>query len=95
MAEADHAKGNRPIEAVVAAHAALVGQQREFLQATKAYNLDIAEYAMAVADASVPDDRFVSMLIGTPIQWRQQQPVQPVAPPASPTAPTASGTLGP
>ena len=98
MAEADHAKGNRPIEAVVAAHAAIVGQQREFLQATKAYNLDIAEYAMAVADASVPDDRFVSMLIGTPIQWRQQQqqqPVQPVAPPASPTAPTASGTLGP
>ena len=98
MAEADHAKGNRPIEAVVAAHAAIVGQQREFLQATKAYNLDIAEYAMAVADASVPDDRFVSMLIGTPIQWRQpqqQQPVQPAAPPASPTAPTASGTLGP
>jgi outer membrane protein TolC len=96
MAEADHAKGNRPIEAVVAAHATLVGQQREFLQATKAYNLDIAEYAMAVADASVPDDRFVSMLIGTPIQWRQQQqPVQPAAPPASPAAPTASGTLGP
>jgi len=91
MAEADHAKGNRPIEAVVAAHAALVGQQREFLQATKAYNLDIAEYAMAVADASVPDDRFVSMLIGTPIQWRQQQP----APPTSATPPAASGTLGP
>jgi hypothetical protein len=74
MAEADHAKGNRPIEAVIAAHAALVSQQREFLQATKAYNLDIAEYAMAVADLSVPDDRFVSMLIGTPIQWRQPPP---------------------
>jgi hypothetical protein len=72
MAEADHAKGNRPIEAVIAAHAALVGQQREFLQATKAYNLDIAEYAMAVADLSVPDDRFAAMLIGAPIQWRQQ-----------------------
>lgn len=70
MAEADHAKGKRPIEAVVAAHDALVDQQREFLQATRAYNLDIAEYAMAVADLSVPDDRFVSMLIGTPIQWR-------------------------
>ena len=74
MAEADHAKGQRPIEAVIAAHAALVGQQREFLLATKAYNLDIAEYAMAVADLSVPDDRFVSMLIGSPIQWRQPQP---------------------
>jgi hypothetical protein len=88
------------VAAVTAAggNAAIVGQQREFLQATKAYNLDIAEYAMAVADASVPDDRFVSILIGTPIQWRQpqqQQPVQPAAPPASPTAPTASGTLGP
>jgi hypothetical protein len=85
-AEADHAKGKRPIEAVIAAHAALVGQQREFLQATKAYNLDIAEYAMAVADLSVPDDRFVSMLIGTPIQWRPTPP-RP--------APVTSGTLVP
>lgn len=74
MAEADHAKGNRPIEAVVAAHAALVGQQREFLAAVRSYNFDIAEYAMAAADASVPDDRFVSMLIGTPVASR------PVAP---------------
>jgi outer membrane protein TolC len=100
MAEADHAKGQRPIEAVIAAHAAVVSQQREFLQATKAYNLDIAEYAMAVADASVPDDRFVSMLIGTPIQWRQPPPAPPPSspPPASPAAaaaPAASGTLGP
>jgi hypothetical protein len=89
MAEADHAKGQRPIEAVIAAHAALVSQQREFLQATKAYNLDIAEYAMAVADLSVPDDRFVSMLIGTPIQWRQTPPA------TSPPAPATSGTLVP
>jgi len=71
MAEADHAQGKRPIEAVIAAHAALVGQQREFLQATKAYNLEIAEYAMAAADLSIPDDRFAAMLIGAPIQWRQ------------------------
>ena len=27
---------------------------------------------MAVADASVSDDRYVSMLIGTPIQWKPQ-----------------------
>lgn len=88
MAEADHAKGQRPIEAVTAAHAAVTGQQIEFVTIMKAYNLDIAEYAMAVADLSVPDDRFVSMLIGTPIQWRPQ----PVA--ATPTAPkpTSSGT---
>jgi hypothetical protein len=91
MAEADHAKGQRPIEAVTAAHAALTGQQREFVKVMKAYNLDIAEYAMAVADPSVPDDRFVSMLIGTPIQWRPQpagagEPpavAPPVAPPVA------------
>jgi len=96
MAEADHAKGRRPIEAVIAAHAAVVGQQREFLLATRAYNLDIAEYAMAVADLSVPDDRFVSMLIGSPIQWRPTPP--PAAPPAAevpPAAAATSGTLGP
>lgn len=88
MAEADHAKGQRPIEAVVAAHEALVGQQHEFLVATKAYNLDIAEYAMAVADASVADDTFVSMLIGTPIQWRQPTPA------GQPAASATSGTMG-
>ncbi len=79
MAEADHAKGRRPIEAVVAAHAALVGQQREFIAAVQAYNLDIAEYAMAVADLSVADERFVSMLIGAPIA------VRPAFPPAEPS----------
>jgi hypothetical protein len=66
MAEADHAKGQRPIEAVVAAHAAVVAQEREFLRAVLSYNTDIAEYAMAVADLSVPDEAFVAMLIGSP-----------------------------
>lgn len=84
MAEADHAQGKRPIEAVIAAHAALVGQQREFLQATKAYNLEIAEYAMAAADLSIPDDRFAAMLIGAPIQWRQTAAPQPPSPQAAP-----------
>ena len=86
MAEADHAQGKRPIEAVIAAHAALVSQQREFLQATKAYNLDIAEYAMAAADLSIPDDRFAAMLIGAPIQWRQPPATVPAntPPPATP-----------
>ena len=80
MAEADHAKGKRPIEAVIAAHAALVGQQDDFLEAVRTYNLEIAEYAMAVAELSLPDDQFVAMLIGTPIQWR---------PPAEPTGEAA------
>jgi hypothetical protein len=79
MAEADHAKGNRPIEAVIAAHAALVDQQAAFLEAVRSYNLEIAEYAMAVADLSLPDDQFVSMLIGSPIQWRPQPVDSPAA----------------
>jgi len=94
MAEADHAKGQRPIEAVTAAHAAVTGQQREFVKVMKAYNLDIAEYAMAVADLSMPDDRFVSMLIGTPIQWRPEPTAAPQAPattsPAVPLSPVPS-----
>jgi hypothetical protein len=77
MAEADHAKGRRPIEAVVAADLAVVGQQERFLEAVTTYNLEIAEYAMAVAELSLPDDQFVSMLIGTPIQWRPTAPVAP------------------
>jgi hypothetical protein len=79
MAEADHAKGNRPIEAVVAAHLAVTGQQDRFLEAVETYNREIAEYAMAVAELSLPDDQFVSMLIGTPIQWRPATGVTPVA----------------
>jgi len=85
MAEADHAKGKRPIEAVVAAHAAVVAQQREFLQAVKVYNLEIAEYAMAVADLSVPDDRFVSMLIPAPVRGRPPEAAV-VTPPAAAVA---------
>ena len=86
MAEADHAKGKRPIEAVIAAHAALVGQQLDFLEAVRTYNLEIAEYAMAVAELTLPDDQFVAMLIGTPIQWRP-----PTDPPATASLPPAPG----
>ena len=78
-AETDHARAKRPIEAVVAAHRMLRQQQQEFAESLATYNLDIAEYAMAVADASVPDDRYVSMLIGTPIQWTPQ-PISAVIP---------------
>ena len=78
-AETDHARAKRPIEAVVAAHRMLRQQQREFAESLATYNLDIAEYAMSVADGSVPDDRYVSMLIGTPIQWTPQ-PISTVIP---------------
>ena len=66
LAEQDHARGKRPIEAVLSAHAALATQRRQFLELVRGYNTDIAEYVMAVADFSVPDDRFAAMLIGSP-----------------------------
>ncbi len=72
MAEADHAKGQRAIDSVVAAQATLLAEQCEFAKAIRSYNCDIAEYVMAVADLSVPDERFASMLIGAPVAWRPQ-----------------------
>ena len=87
MAEADHARGKRPIESVINAHAALVAQQSAFVEAVRVYNIEIAEYAMSVADLTVPDEQFVSMLIAAPTPW-QTQPIAPasatVAPPGPP-----------
>lgn len=84
MAEADHAKGTRPIESVVGAHETLVAREREFARACKTYNCDIAEYVMAVADLSLPDEQFAVMLIGTPTPWRQSPPAAQPAGLASP-----------
>jgi hypothetical protein len=92
MAEADHARGKRPIESVIHAHASLVAQQAAFVEAVRIYNVEIAEYAMAVADLNIPEDQFVSMLIASPTPW-QAQPIAPVsatmAPPTA-TAPQAA-----
>lgn len=90
LAETDHAKGVRPIEAVVAAHATLIAQEREFLRAARAYNTDIAEYGMAVADLAVPDDVFVAMLIGAA---DAPPPVVPAAFPGGPGVVAPLGTL--
>jgi hypothetical protein len=79
--EALHAKGKKPIGAVLTAHDAVVEQGEAFVRAVRAYNLDIAEYVMAVADLSVPEERFATMLIGQPTPWRQPlAAVLPVAP---------------
>jgi len=97
VAESDHAKGRRPIEAVVAAHAAIVGAEQEFVRSVRAYNADIAEYVMAVVELSLPDDSFRALLSdGLP-----PQPISPVgfsavpgtAPAASAAAPGATGVL--
>lgn len=96
LAEVEHAKGNLPIEAVAAAQARLVRQERAFIDDVQIYNNEIAEYVMAVGDFSVPDDRFAAMLIGTPIPWRQQPVVvaagatAEVPPPLAPTQPAAA-----
>lgn len=65
-----HAQGKKPINAVLSAHDGLTAQQQAFVEAVAAYNLAIAEYVMAVADLSVPDEPFATMLIGQPIAWR-------------------------
>ncbi len=87
MAEADHAQGKRPIEAVIAAHGALVSQQAAFVEAVRTYNVEIAEYAMAVADLAIPNEQFVSMLIAAPVPWRLQ-PIEPVSASVAPLPPT-------
>lgn len=88
-AEAAHARGQSPIGPVLAAHDTIRAQEEAFVDAIRAYNLAIAEYVMAVADASVPDERFASMLIGQPRPWRQQVAPDRVVPVS------ASGLPGP
>jgi hypothetical protein len=60
------------------------------VEAVRIYNVEIAEYAMAVADLNIPDEQFVSMLIAAPTPW-QAQTIAPVsatmAPPAAPAVP--------
>jgi hypothetical protein len=77
--EALHAKGKKPIGAVLTAHDAIVQQEEALVRAVRAYNLDIAEYVMAVADLSVPDERFATMLIGQPTPGRQPLAALPFA----------------
>ena len=89
--EAEHAQGRLPIEAVATAAERLEAQERKFIDDVRVYNNEIAEYVMAVADFSVPDDRFAAMLIGTPIPWRQQPAVIAAGatadvPPAAPSS---------
>jgi len=73
-----HAQGKKPIGAVLAAHDAILEQQLAFVDAVAVYNLAIAEYVMAVADLSVPDAAFATMLIGQPLPWRPQPGSPPV-----------------
>jgi len=99
VVEALYAQAKKPINAVLSAHDAITAQQQAFVDAVAAYNLAIAEYVMAVADLSVPDEQFASMLIGQPIAWRAPQgagivPVSGQIPPGQfPAAQTPPGQV--
>lgn len=69
-----NAQGKKPLGAVITANEGIVTQQEAFVDAVLDYNLAIAEYVMAVADLSVPDERFAAMLIGQPLPWRPSSP---------------------
>jgi len=62
-AEEAHARGETDVRTVLACHEDLHNQRRDFLNAVLNYNLDIAEYAAAVAAPGTPHDKFVAMLI--------------------------------
>jgi hypothetical protein len=51
------------LQTVLDCHASLSHERRAFLAAVRDYNLDIAEYALNVADPTLPNERLVGMLI--------------------------------
>ena len=51
------------IQTVLNCHMTLSHERRAFLAAVRDYNLDIAEYALNVADPTLPNERLVGMLI--------------------------------
>ncbi len=62
-AEEAHAKGEADLRTVLFCHEELYNQRRRFLDAVLQYNLDIAEYAVAIAPAGTTHEKLASMLI--------------------------------
>ena len=56
-------KGQADLQTLLNCHAELARQRRAFLAVVRDYNLDIGEYALAVADPTLPNERLVAMLI--------------------------------
>jgi hypothetical protein len=75
------AKGGSDLQNLLLRGADLSRQRRLFLAAVRDYNFDIAEYALTVAEPSVPTERVIGMLIRT----------KPSAPPATSVVPPAAG----
>jgi hypothetical protein len=57
------AKGQADLQTLLNCQGELARQRRAFLAAVRDYNLDIGEYALAVADPTLPNERLVAMLI--------------------------------
>lgn len=89
-ADLDHARGSCPVEAVLSSHETLARLERLWSADVRAYNTLIAEYVMAVADATVPDEAFARMLIGSPLP-RPPAPGFASAPPAAGQAQLVGG----
>jgi hypothetical protein len=62
-AEDSRAKGQTDLQTLLACHADLARQRRAFLATVRDYNLDIGEYALAVADPGITTERLVAMMI--------------------------------
>lgn len=56
-------RGQADLVATLASHDALVRERRQFLDAVRDYNFDIAEYALAVGGEGLNEPTIVSMLI--------------------------------
>ncbi|HEY2827379.1 MAG TPA: hypothetical protein VGJ04_07235, partial [Pirellulales bacterium] len=62
-AQEAHTRGEADLRTVLSCFEDLHRQRREFLDAILDYNLDVADYAVAVAAPGTPHDKFVAMLI--------------------------------
>jgi hypothetical protein len=83
-ADEAHAKSQTDIYNLLYCEAELSRQRRSFLVAVRDYNLDIAEYALTVAEPNVPVERVIGMLIRVK---------QPTTAPSS-TAPSSAAPSG-
>ena len=65
VAEEAYAKGQVPVQTLLAAQSELSRQRKAFVAAVRDYNLEIAEYALGVADPGTSNAVLVSMLTRT------------------------------
>jgi hypothetical protein len=63
FAEDSRVKGQTDLQTLLNCHSDLARQRRAFLATVRDYNLDIGEYALAVADPGISTERLVAMMI--------------------------------